>query len=292
MLFYKVDKESMISPILKEKGLKISQYLVKVKLPNNYLRVLSTLYESIVDLNERYVDILFGNAKDLTPEEEANIQELCKLGILLNKNEDESKLALTTLNRWRATPVLSIVFCTTLSCNFSCVYCVQKGNFEKPQTMNCDTAEAIIQWCDRFIEKENIKNMEIIFFGGEPVLNYEIIVQAMVGFNKLKNKTNLDSLSYQLVTNGSLLSLGKIKVLKGLGLQEMQVTVDGLPYTHNRRRKGGQGNYGKIWENILHAVEEDIKVVLNCVVDSENLHELKDLIDVAESFNELISKFH
>ncbi len=275
----------MTGSALKVRGLKNSLYTLNAQLPDGRLRVLSTLWKSIVDLDRRHIDILFGDVKDLTPEEEANIQELCNLGLVLREDEDEEKLALTTLEQWRTTPILNLVLCTTLSCNFSCIYCVQKGNFEKSHPMSCETLEAIIQWCARFLEKENIKNLEIVFFGGEPVLNYEVIVQAMVGFNRLKKQSMIDSLSYQLVTNGSLLSPGKIKVLKALGLREIQVTIDGLPYTHNRRRVGGQGSWGKIWESILYAVEENIKIALNCVVDSENCHELKDLIDAAECFS-------
>jgi len=275
----------MVSPALDKKGLKLSKYILTTPLPNGYLRVLSTFWKSIVDLDNRYVDILFGTARSLTEEEDANIRELIELGILLDKDVDEAKLYLEKREEWRTPQELSITLCTTLSCNFQCVYCVQRGNFDKPTIMSSETLRYVVIWCTKLLEKKNCRKLEICFFGGEPLLNYEIIVHAMVEFNRFLKENKLDLLYYQLVTNGSLLSASKIKVLKALGLQQVQFTIDGTPYTHNSRRVGKQGSFGKIWENVLHAAEEGLQITLNCVVDSENYHEIKELIDIAEDFS-------
>ena len=87
----------------------------------------------------------------------------------------------------------NIVFITTTACNLRCKYCYEAQNEENDcRILETKTALNII----KDYTQGNVKKLKIIFFGGEPTLNMELIKECVNYCKKLKIKTN-----FQISTN-------------------------------------------------------------------------------------------
>ena len=84
----------------------------------------------------------------------------------------------------------------TKKCNFNCSYCF----------VNRENLDSIVAFTDivQFIEKRGKKEIQIRFFGGEPLIKIDEVRKWVIGFEKMREKGY--SFSYGIVTNGSLLS--------------------------------------------------------------------------------------
>lgn len=272
----------MSSSILEQLGLRLSRYHLATPLPSGERRILSTLWKSVVDLNGRYQQLVYGEVQGATPEERKDLRTLQQLGILVGEDTDEPELAIQAIERWKRPDILSMTYCTTCACNFDCVYCVQKGNYAERPAMGIEMGKKSVEFAFSLLQRYSLPSLEVTFFGGEPLLNSEGMIDIMTTTNDKAARTGLQRLSYCLVTNGSLLDLGLIKVLHSLGLNHIQFTVDGPPNVHNSRRRSADGSWGKIWQNILFATAEGVEVTISMVVDNENVVEIPQFIDIAE----------
>jgi uncharacterized protein len=97
----------------------------------------------------------------------------------------------------------SLILIITYECNFNCEYC---PIIKKKQKMNFKTAQrAISLFLNTQKNSRNQEKVLIRFFGGEPLLNFEI-VKKTISYIK---KKNYQKINFDLTTNGSLLN-GKI----------------------------------------------------------------------------------
>ena len=97
---------------------------------------------------------------------------------------------------------------------------------------------------------EKAKSIYISWYGGEPLLRPDIIGNITKGINR-------EGKQYQaaIVTNGYFLDKEMAIFLKEHNVTHAQVTVDGPPDIHNRRRclPDGSDTFFKILKNVLEA---------------------------------------
>jgi len=129
----------------------------------------------------------------------------------------------------------------TLNCNFNCPYCYEN----KTKTMLDDTQ--VWQLID-FIksELEGKKRLGITWYGGEPLLAFNIIKtmsKELIEFCK----TNKIDYSAMMITNGYLLDISVILDLIDCKVTRVQITLDGNKEYHDKKRflPNGQGLLSK-----------------------------------------------
>ncbi|BDB99782.1 radical SAM protein [Saccharolobus caldissimus] len=141
---------------------------------------------------------------------------------------------------------ITLVILPTEQCNFRCVYCYEKFK-------NGKMTKDIVNSLKLFLEKRisSLDYLKIIWFGGEPLLAYDIIIDIME-FIKSKTDNGKPKVRGFMVTNGYLLNLEKAKKLAELNVNEFQVTLDGDEDIHDIRRIniGKRGTFKIIWNNI------------------------------------------
>ena len=179
---------------------------------------------------------------------------------------------------------VSIVLTTTLECNARCFYCyehgVRHGSFKLEQIDDLIT----------FISNLDLsKGIQIIWFGGEPLLNTEFI--DAVSF-RLKQK-HIDFVSY-LVTNGSLLDEEIIdKKFNQWNIVDMQVTIDGTEDEYKRIKNYSDGainHYGHVLEIIRTAAEKGVNVNVRLNFSQDNKNDLYELLKELEARYSKIDK--
>lgn len=124
---------------------------------------------------------------------------------------------------------LNLTIALTYQCNFRCVYCFEDKN---EKVMEKETAREIIDKVAKILTEYKYERLRIHYFGGEPLLNMDILLYLHKGFSILaENKGILYQPS--ITTNGSMLTN---ELISFINFDSIQLTFDGLETTHNNLR--------------------------------------------------------
>ncbi len=170
--------------------------------------------------------------------------------------------------------VLNLVIVPTTMCNFGCPYCFEPKN--NPATMTDEVISDLIQF---IASRERVKELNITWYGGEPLLAFERI-------KKIRKELQQDGLpdikSEGLITNGYLLTKEVCEYFKSTPLTNIQVTFDGNETSHNKTRclKGsGEPTFHKIYENLLNAamILPNVHISARINIDKSNIKDFADM---------------
>lgn len=214
-----------------------------------------------------------------TQEKKKLKDDLIKGGFLIDEEFDEIAF-LKMRNRIGrfSTDNFGLTIAPTLECNFECEYCFERPRLE---TMSVEVETALLKMVKDKLS--SAKEFSVVWFGGEPLLEIEIISRLNTAFKKLCKKYKVVFSPQMIITNGYLLTMENAKRLKELNIASAQITIDGPPEIHNSRRKlrGGEGTFEQIIANIKDSMEY-IDIVVRVNVDKENCKETDQLFDIFE----------
>lgn len=154
--------------------------------------------------------------------------------------------------------IWGLYLCVSNMCNASCVYCfANQGDYGKEKgLMSFDIAKKAI---DFFLEKvPNDKEAAFIFFGGEPLMAFDVIEQSC----KYINDNHSHRLtSFHITTNGTLLDKDKINFLVQNQFRVV-ISIDGGDEIQNIQRplRNGKNSFEAATKNIGYLLERS-KVV-------------------------------
>lgn len=131
-------------------------------------------------------------------------------------------------------------------CNLRCEYCfASSGQFGgKRMLMDESTAVKAVDWLlERSGEQQDL---EINFFGGEPLMNLSVI-RKTIDYARSKEKESGKTFKFTMTTNGTLLDDKTIDYINE-NMDSVVLSVDGRKQTNDRIRKypDGKGCYDKI----------------------------------------------
>ena len=95
----------------------------------------------------------------------------------------------------------TIPICLTHSCNLNCVYCFQKHDTQ--HEMSFETCKSCIDWVFNNILSNDTNRAEIAFFGGEPLLRFDLIRSI---FEYTVDKYHQNNYRFFASTNGTVLT--------------------------------------------------------------------------------------
>ena len=141
------------------------------------------------------------------------------------------------------------------TCNLNCSYCfASQGRFHGERAlMSFETGKRAL---DYLIENSGTRrNLEVDFFGGEPLMNWDVVKQ-LVRYARSIEKEKNKNFRFTLTTNGLLIDDDVIDFCN----QEMGnvvLSLDGRKETHDRLRKdyAGNGSYDRIVPKFQKLVE-------------------------------------
>lgn len=179
----------------------------------------------------------------------------------------------------------SLTILPTEQCNFRCTYCYE--DFEKGK-MEPKLQESIVSWVDQ--NSSHWDSISISWFGGEPLVAYDVIKYISQNIIKICNERNI-SYNASMTTNGSLLTLKRAKELYDLGVGNYQITLDGPEEIHDMTRIlfGGQGTYQKIIKNLreIKNSDLDVSITIRNNFDKVNSDKVSDLLtELAREFSD------
>lgn len=145
-----------------------------------------------------------------------------------------------------ASPVKAMCLNIAHDCNLRCKYCfASTGDFGKGRKlMSFETGKHAIDFlleksCDR-------QNLELDFFGGEPLMNFDVVKQ-IVTYARSREKEFNKKFRFTITTNGLLLDDDKIDFINR-EMSNVVLSIDGRKEVNDfmRVRVDGTGCYDKI----------------------------------------------
>lgn len=135
-------------------------------------------------------------------------------------------------------------------CNMRCAYCfADTGGFSGTRALlPLETGKKAI---DFLIEHSgNRRNLEIDFFGGEPLMNFDV-VKELVHYGREKEKARNKNIRFTITTNGLLLDEEKEAFINE-HMDNVILSIDGRPEVNDKMRKtvSGGGTYEHIIDNL------------------------------------------
>ncbi|MDO5388217.1 MAG: thioether cross-link-forming SCIFF peptide maturase [Clostridia bacterium] len=131
-------------------------------------------------------------------------------------------------------------------CNLKCKYCfAEEGEYHgKRELMSSEVGKKAIDFLIKASGKR--KNLEIDFFGGEPLMNFGV-VKDIVEYARSVEKENNKNFRFTITTNGILLNDSIMEYINE-NMHNVVLSIDGRKAVHDRMRPraGGQGSYDNI----------------------------------------------
>lgn len=164
------------------------------------------------------------------------------------------------------------------ACNMKCTYCYADGGSygeEGASFLSYESAVSAIEWFDNIVEDNHY---HVVFFGGEPLLQ-EDLIRKVVLYCKSRQGKNI---SFSLNTNGLLLTTDFVDFAHRNGLT-ISVSLDGNERTHNRHRflKNDLPSYGMIRKR-LDLIPDFLRIHLNSKVTVT-----KNTLDLVQTMNHM-----
>jgi len=250
-----------------------SKYTIEIN-QNGKIELINTLYGSIIELDKENL-LVFNEILD-NKIHKNEIDLLLQEGIIVkSRKEEELMLKQAHDNIIKDKEILNLVIFATTACNMQCVYCFQHLHPIFPKEGNIEMIMNFIKNCHI---NYPLKHISITWFGGEPLLNLDYIRKLSTEVITFSIQKSIEY-NATMITNGILLTKEIATELKTkYNVISVQITLDGLACTHNKRRPyGGKDGFSIIINNII-AVHKIIGIVLRINIDIDNLHEVEALL--------------
>lgn len=249
--------------------MKLSKYNFYEKFENMVLIYNTASSNCIVTNEEEYQNFLSLNFNEI------NFEKYFDYGFYVKKDADElQNLILRSENTMLNSKKNKFRILTTTNCNAKCFYCYEAGI--KSSNMNLETADSVVSFIlDKSIGK---KVIEIEWFGGEPLLNSNVI--DYISEKIQKNKPEYTEYRSTMVSNAYLINDSIIKKMKEKwNLHLIQITLDGINEEYEQIKGMGEKSFDKVISNIENLVLNNIKVDIRLNYNSENIDKMKSVID-------------
>ena len=191
----------------------------------------------------------------------------------------------------RPTVVKALCLHIAHDCNLACRYCfAEEGEYKGRRALM--SAEVGKKALDFLVENSgNRRNLEVDFFGGEPLMNFDV-VKEIVAYGRSLEETHDKKFRFTLTTNGVLLN-DDIMEFANKEMDNVVLSVDGRKEVHDYMRpfRNGKGSYDFIIDKFKKFADSrnQKKYYVRGTFTHHNLDFSKDVMHLADAGFEQIS---
>ena len=171
------------------------------------------------------------------------IEELKDAGMLFT--EDTNEQYITDFKK-RKTVVKALCLHIAHDCNLACRYCfAEEGEYHgRRALMSYEVGKKALDFL--IANSGNRRNLEVDFFGGEPLMNWDV-VKRLVEYGRSQEKEHNKNFRFTLTTNGVLLN-DEIMEFCNREMANVVLSLDGRKEVNDRMRpfRNGKGSYDLI----------------------------------------------
>jgi radical SAM protein with 4Fe4S-binding SPASM domain len=162
----------------------------------------------------------------------------------------------------------------TERCNLRCTHCYQTGgkieelSLAEIRKVMDEIIDMLKAWSEMY-QLEFSPSMNIT--GGEPFLRKDLF--------EILEEMSTAGFAIFLLTNGTLIDEEKAEDLARLGINGVQVSIEGPEEIHDSIR--GSGSFAASCKGISHLVKAGLRVTLNATLSEINAEKFQDMVDIA-----------
>lgn len=146
----------------------------------------------------------------------------------------------------RQTVVKALCLHVAHDCNLACRYCfAEEGEYHgRRALMDYETGKQALDFL--IANSGSRRNLEVDFFGGEPLLNFDVVKQ-LVAYGRAQEKLHDKSFRFTLTTNGVLLN-DEVMEFANREMDNVVLSIDGRKEVNDKMRpfRKGAGSYDLI----------------------------------------------
>lgn len=235
---------------------------------------------------------------DNAPEDIKDVAQLLRKCKILTISDDEDDKVLAFIRSRMTRPAISVCYMIlSEQCNLACKYCFL-GNNDSSKRKHFDlknmseaTADKAIDFYLNQLKKSGLdfehQKPILIFYGGEPMINYPTLLHITSKLNELK-KTEpiLRNLELTMVTNGLLLNEERIERLNefhvGIG-----ISIDGFSEEDNLMRVDKSGNpiFNQLLEILSLLKKHKADFSLSVTLNEETIKHKDSVLKLIKEYN-------
>lgn len=268
--------------------MRLSRYTVMLRLSRDEYMLFHGISGAVDIVDDEIADGIIRVATGESPEkafDEEQIKTLLKRGYLTEKSHEEEREKargmILAMHRGHLKKSPGFLIVPSYRCNLRCPYCYEGRRYlwRQDRIMDRETADMAFEAMLKLIEGRRYPRNHILFYGGEPFLEEHTDIVAYI----IEKGTKL-GFTFGAVTNGT--NVDKfLPLFGGPGrFVFFQITLDGPPEVHDRRRKyaDGKGSFDRIAHNISLLLQEGYRVSLRMNVDRSNIDQAGRMMDLVE----------
>lgn len=228
--------------------------------------------ESLEEISSRFSSI-YGNKAVLDVYQE--IMKLEEDGLLFSEERQLGNISYNKDNIIKA-----MCLHVAHDCNLTCRYCfASQGDFKGERSlMSLEVGKKALEFLVK--NSGNRRNLEVDFFGGEPLMNFQV-VKDLVSYGRQLEKEYNKNFRFTITTNGVLLDGDKIDFINE-NMDNVVLSLDGRKEINDYMRKtiNGDGSYDVILPKFKNMVEKrgDKDYYIRGTFTNKNLDFSKDAL--------------
>jgi uncharacterized protein len=236
---------------------KFKDHYIVIDVNSGAIHIVSEIVYDILDFYQEDRDVIVANLSHKY--DEANILEALDEIEALVKEEmlftEDSQVSMHILEE-RDAVIKAMCLHVAHDCNMKCKYCFgDTGAFEGERSLlSLETGKKAIDFLLK--NSGSRRNLEIDFFGGEPLLNFDV-VKELVAYGEKAQEDYGKNIRFTITTNGLLLDDEKIEFINS-HMVNVILSIDGRPHVNDNMRKtvNGKGTYDLIHKNYINLVNK------------------------------------
>ena len=184
----------------------------------------------------------------------------------------------------RKTVVKALCLHIAHDCNLACKYCfAEEGEYHgRRALMSFEVGKKALDFL--IANSGNRRNLEVDFFGGEPLMNWEVVKQ-LVEYGRQKEKEYNKNFRFTLTTNGVLLN-DEIMEFCNREMSNVVMSLDGRKEVNDLMRpfRNGKGSFDLIVPKFqkFAKLREDKDYYIRGTFTRHNLDFSKDVLEFAD----------
>ncbi|MBW4828581.1 MAG: thioether cross-link-forming SCIFF peptide maturase [Clostridiaceae bacterium] len=227
------------------------------------------LKEIISELSKKY-------SKNEIMEAYSEITDIKEDGLLFSENINMNSFSYNSENIVKA-----LCLHVAHDCNLRCKYCfASQGDFKGERLlMPLEVGKKALEFIVN--SSGNRKNLEVDFFGGEPLMNFEV-VKELVAYGRELEKSHNKRFRFTITTNGVLLDEDKMAFINE-NMDNVVLSLDGRKKVNDNMRTtvDGKGSYDIIVPKFIEMADKrgDKDYFVRGTFTSNNLDFTRDALE-------------
>jgi len=165
---------------------------------------------------------------------------------------------------------VEVVWNFTYLCNLKCKHCYEDAGFHRPELTTEEACMAI----DELSDIAGVGLPALSFSGGEPLIRKDFFEVASYARKKIPYLS--------IATNGTLLTKENVRRLKEVGIEYVEISLDGASKEVHESFRMVHGCFEKTMDGIRNCVDEGLDTCIATTFHRDNLNEVSKMMDMAE----------